>query len=974
MADSAAVLKQIGTEKGVCVVLGTPNGGAEAVIDLAESSKLILFFQSPQPDEVGAVRRAAEAKGLLGRRISAAVGRYSAIPLAENVAGAVLVSDSARPHVAEAELLRVLHPEGKAILGGRQIVKPHPEGVDHWSHVYHGPDNNPQSTDRVARWPYLTQFLGEPKFVPMPEVSVAAGGRVFRAFGHIAHLANQNDWLNTLVCANGYNGVILWTRPLKEGFMIHRCTMIATPDVLYLADDESCKRLDARTGRLLDEIVVPGDLSDGPVWKWMALEGDVLYALVGGKEFSPPTQRADVERLGHWPWGMWPGHDFKDPKTNFGFGRTLLAIDVKTKKILWSHREEEYLDSRGLCANDKHIFCCVPEKFLMAVDLKSGEVAWRTSDAALLEAIGPNGRAQIWQTGYATQSYVKCDAERIFFAGSQRSRLVVASSTDGKLLWQKDRGNFQIVLRDDGLYAAGPRRMADDKDLTVKLDYDGRVLATLPQRRACTRATGTVDSVFFRAAGGTVRIDTATNAAQHIAPMRPPCQDGVIVSDGHLYWGPWMCGCQLSLYGHIGLGPAGDFDFRPGLDPDRFEPGDGDPKTVQPLEVEPGDWPAYRGDNARTGATGTTVAQDMVLNWTVEATGGAMPTAPIAAGGMVFVADRAGAVRAFDSSGKEKWKAYTGASVYFPPALWQGRLFVGSGDGKVYAFEAATGRRLWSYRVGPAQRRICVYGNLISTWPVAGGVVVEDGVVYAAAGIAHYDGTHVLALDALSGKPKWYNDTSGVLSATAHSGVSLQGALRIEDGELRFTGGGVYETARFDLATGKCLNEPNDGVASQYHTAFYAYYPEYGKYTSLDHTLANGTTLVYDISYEGSRHGNLALLTALKPGQSRPKKPVSRWRGAPRGAPKSGAEWTAAGNARFASFIVGPKLLVAAGDVDNDGKAKAFLTALRLENGQRAWTKELPALPVKGGTAIDRTGQIYVATEDGRLMCFGPGK
>ena len=82
-----------------------------------------------------------------------------------------------------------------------EIVKPAPAHADAWSHPYHGPDNNPQSTDQIARAPYLTQFLADPMFVPMPEVSVAAGGRVFRAFGHIAHKANQNAMLNTLIAS-----------------------------------------------------------------------------------------------------------------------------------------------------------------------------------------------------------------------------------------------------------------------------------------------------------------------------------------------------------------------------------------------------------------------------------------------------------------------------------------------------------------------------------------------------------------------------------------------------------------------------------------------------------------------------------------------------------------------------------------------------------------------------------------------------
>ena len=71
----------------------------------------------------------------------------------------------------------------------------------------------------------------------MPEVTVAGHGRIYKAFGHIAHKANQNAVLNTLMGINAYNGTILWRRDLRPGFMIHRSTMIATPDALLLGDD-----------------------------------------------------------------------------------------------------------------------------------------------------------------------------------------------------------------------------------------------------------------------------------------------------------------------------------------------------------------------------------------------------------------------------------------------------------------------------------------------------------------------------------------------------------------------------------------------------------------------------------------------------------------------------------------------------------------------------------------------------------------
>lgn len=88
--------------------------------------------------------------------------------------------------------------------------------------------NNPQSADQVARAPYLTQYLADPKFCPSPAVTVAVGGRIFRACGHLAHRANQNALLNTLLAVNAYNGTILWQRPLSQGFMILRNTITRT--------------------------------------------------------------------------------------------------------------------------------------------------------------------------------------------------------------------------------------------------------------------------------------------------------------------------------------------------------------------------------------------------------------------------------------------------------------------------------------------------------------------------------------------------------------------------------------------------------------------------------------------------------------------------------------------------------------------------------------------------------------------------
>ncbi len=957
--EVAKDLKRIGVQHGVVALVDVPRSEFNHVLDLTRASKLTIYVQTATAENAEKLRKAADAAGFLGTRLFVDSGSSDFIQLADNIADALITSNGSAP---DAELLRVLRPQGTAFTGDRKLVKPVPAGSEDWSHPYHGPDNNPQSNDQLVKGDFRTQFLGYPKFSPMPQQTVAGGGRLYKAFGNIAHKANQNEVLNTLMGVSAYNGTILWKRRVPKGFMIHRNTMIATDDALYMGDHESCKVFDGATGQLRYQINIPKEITDGPVWKWMAIRDGILYALVGNPEIQVDAQPSDRTGLGHWPWGMWKGHDYSDPRTAFGFGRTMVAVELATKKLLWHHRDKEFLDARAVCMNGNQIFCYSPEKFLLCLNVKDGKTAWRSTDKEVLEAIDSNGKAQHYVTGYSTSCYIKCNDDYVLFAGPQRKRVVSVKAATGKLAWTHEPGNLQLVLRKDGIYAAGPQ-----KSNGVKLDYStGSIREEFVGRRACTRATGGIDSIFFRASGGTVRLRTDTGKAEHIAPMRPPCQDGVIISNGHLYWGPWMCGCQLSLYGNIALSPAGK--ARSGnVHAGALQMERNGTRAIA-LKTTAADWNTYRGDNALSGKSRTAIPSKVAMSWQVTASANALPTAPVVAGGLVFLADRNGAVRAFDDKGKSVWQAYTGGPVYYPPVIAHNRAYVGSADGCVYAFEAKTGRLLWKFRVGPEQHRIPVFQQLIARWPVSGGVVVQDGTVFAAAGVSHYDGTYVVALDAITGKVKASNSTSGTLSKEVNGGISLQGELFIEEGELRFLGGGVYEVARYDLKTLRCLNEPKAQVTSQYHTAFYPYYPNYGKYLSIDHTCADGSTLTLDASYEGARFSNLTLEKPLPEGQSKVQKEMSRWYSF-RNRKRLENIWEDKSNRRITSFAVDGTTLLAAGHAEATPK-EGFLASVRIKDGKDNWQLALPSVPVKGGTAMDHRGRIYATLENGQLVCF----
>ena len=86
---------------------------------------------------------------------------------------------------------------------------------------------------------------------------------------------------------------------------------------------------------------------------------------------------------------------------------------------------------------------------------------------------------------------------------------------------------------------------------------------------------------------------------------------------------------------------------------------------------------------------------------------------------------------AIDTTGKQRWKASTAGSITSSPAVANGVVYIGSGDGNLYAFKASTGTQLWSAPIGiqiPNSRQIT------SSPMVAKGVVYigsGDGNLYA---------------------------------------------------------------------------------------------------------------------------------------------------------------------------------------------------------------------------------------------------
>ncbi|MHC4400868.1 MAG: outer membrane protein assembly factor BamB family protein, partial [Planctomycetota bacterium] len=1001
--------KEVGVDRGVCAVLGGNRGVA---VELARATEMVIHVRQPDAAAVASSRKQAEAAGFGIDRLTVEHGGFEKLPYADNMIDLVV---AAGPHAddlseaAVAEIMRVLRPEGTAIIGqDKRLTKPALEGTDDWSHWEKEPDNNPVSADQLIKAPYLTQFLEHPMYIGMPAITTAAGGRTFLAIGHIAHHRREWDTLNKLVARNGYNGQILWERPLPERYMVHRSAFYATKDTFHLIDGDRCLLLDPQTGQEKGEIRVPGLEGE---WKWMAFSDGVLYVLAGNRGPGAITIKGD-RTFGGWDWADLSVGYYQQPRVPWGFGHTLAAYDTANKKVLWKHREETPIDSRALALSTGKLSLHCPDRHFRSLSAATGKVVWTNNDTRVLELVEEPGRGLTSTPGFRSCCLAVATPEALVVQGQTRMNVVALSAADGSMLWTKKK----ITNNPNAIYVDGKLVLGVGPGGShVVLDpVSGEVLEDLKFRKvSCTRLTATPDSLFCRGEG-TLRLDRQTKKVLIDGALRPACNDGAIPADGMLHIGPWQCDCNRSLIGACGKCSAGDFRFdHQATEAERLQLGEGDVEKIEPFEVAEEDWPTYRANNRRSASTaarlarpqaaaaaGARSARPVGLRWQHAPERPHVPTAPTSAVGLVFTCGEDGKVRAFDAAGGAvRWTFATPAPIKMPPTVADGRAYVGSGDGHVYALEAATGRMLWRFRAAPVERHIMVFGYVSSTWPVNSGVLVRNGTAYFAAGIIDSDGTYLYALDAESGKIQWQNNASGHLSPELRKGVSAQGNLAILGDKLLLAGGNQVSPAPFDLETGKCLAQTfAQGQPKANHGRFVGVFrDEYAiaggrtLYSSPENVASKGSFVAHRgnarmaLSFGGIppawsdttfalvnfRNGKLTCCEAEKVAERIQKGfPPPETPGRPRrwfalaelfsadGAVRWQSDLNEPNKFEVHSLAVCPEAVVAVVQYQHRVRSQPqwFLAAFKADDGTPIWfwRHELPSKPLPGGLLVDR--------------------
>ena len=245
--------------------------------------------------------------------------------------------------------------------------------------------------------------------------------------------------------------------------------------------------------------------------------------------------------------------------------------------------------------------------------------------------------------------------------------------------------------------------------------------------------------------------------------------------------------------------------------------------SVSP-SLKKGDWPQYRADAGRCGYTPHNLPSDLSLRWKYEQP---PPSAawkgpgtrmlfdyayePVISGKKLYFGSSTDCkIYALDTiTGEECWSFFTAAPVRFAPALWKNRLFAVSDDGYLYCLSADDGNLIWKKRGGPDDSMVLGNERMVSRWPVRGGVVIKDDILYFGAGIWPTEEIYIYALNPKTGEVLWVNDHCGNMDwdqqhpgARAKSGISAQGYLAAAGNHLLIsTGRGV--PAALKIKTGE---------------------------------------------------------------------------------------------------------------------------------------------------------------------------
>ena len=743
------ILNATRIEGGLVVHIGCGDGSLTAALCI--NDRFIVHGLDTDPNNVRIARDYIKSLGIYGK-VSVDTFDGKGLPYIDNLVNLVISEDTVE--VSMDEVLRVLCPLGVAYIkqarGWQKTTKPWPAEIDEWRQYLHEADNNAVARDTVVGPPRHLQWTTDPVW-SRSHTGISTVVSVVSSKGRLFSIEDkgrvENPFLPgkfTLAARDAFNGIKLWshdfsdwepvTRYIKDMAVQLQRRLAAIGETVYCTPGlvAPVKAFDAATGAILKTYTATQNTQE------FAYDDGVLYLVIGDRmncaryNIVKTYSGKGVSLGGSDPNASFDGCGFDAayaPQTADITNPTcdIVAIDANSGTELW--RENNIVNYIGGTLAIRAAFLVYQTaNGLFCLDPATGGERWSVSKSISSgDGTSPNTLVLTDDAVYAQEG------------GS----LHAYSLADGTHKWNVSVNN-NYEKSADVFYTGGVVWTGGSGKPKSYNPNTGALISTITQQKTgpmghdrCYRNFITQRYYINSKTGGAdfLRISDAREFPHFWT--RGTCGFGVLPCNGLLYSTPFSCQCSIEAM----IQNMNAFYAEPGLTaPD-------DPVAVAEhdrLETGPAygyidtgytatDWPTYRHDGRRSGATTHSVpATGLEPSWQFQLTN---PSALTVEDGKVFVSDvDAHTVYALDASnGSVVWEYVAGGRVDSPPTFYNGLVLFGSRDGWVYCLKADDGTLSWRFKSLP-DKMICAFGQLESAWPVCGSVLASDAVVYFAAG------------------------------------------------------------------------------------------------------------------------------------------------------------------------------------------------------------------------------------------------
>ncbi|UCE47372.1 MAG: PQQ-binding-like beta-propeller repeat protein, partial [Phycisphaerales bacterium] len=428
------ILDAAGIQGGLIIHLNCGDGKLTAAFHMTD-----CYIVQGLDADVTAARLTIQSLGLYGK-VSAEPWLGNRLPYVDDLANLVVADGLGR--LPMEEVLRVLAPNGVALIGGKKTVKPRPDGMDEWQQHYHDADNNAVANDDLVGPPRHFQWIAEPEWsrshLCLPSINslVSAGGRLFSIEDHASSEHPALPGKFSLTCRDAFNGIELWCHPFPDWEPIN----------IYIKYTPT--QLQRQLVALTDKVYCTPGL-DAPITVFDALTGKILKRYAGTERTQEFVYDQGVLYI-----------VLGDPFDTAGIG------DDRGRTI-------------GSSAFPKHTYGPVipkrenPESSIVAIETESGRELWRKQGEATRAYQGASLAVRGAYAVYcAADSLICLDRE----TGVERWHVpctISLSSGRGKNVYTLTPGtSVSLVLDDDAVY------LASGKTLTAFAIEDGTKLWT----------------------------------------------------------------------------------------------------------------------------------------------------------------------------------------------------------------------------------------------------------------------------------------------------------------------------------------------------------------------------------------------------------------------------------------------------------------------------------------------------------------